>query len=275
MYLEYKTRGLLLLITVILIQGCVNNEGGREGLTISGSTTVQPIVTKAVEVYGGDNPDIRIGVQGGGSGTGIRMVGEGSVDIGASSRELKDAELLKHPDLVVHSVAIDCITIVVHPSNQIKDLSTTEIRDIFTGRITNFRDVGGPDRPIVLAIREDGSGTRSTFEELVMEDVEVSNSALQKPASGAIRFTIAGNENMIGYLGIGYLDETVKAISVNGVPPSEENIRGGRYPISRELYLITKGEPQGEAKKFIDFILSEDGQEIVREEGFIRVRENA
>lgn len=275
MYSGYKTRGLLLLITVVLIQGCVNKEGGRESLTISGSTTVQPIVTKAVEVYGVDNPDIRIGVQGGGSGTGIRMVGEGSVDIGASSRELKEAELLKHPDLVVHSVAIDCITIVVHPSNPIKDLSTIEIRDIFTGRITNFRDVGGPDRPIVLAIREDGSGTRSTFEELVMEDAQISNTALQKPASGAIRFTVAGNENTIGYLGIGYLDETVKAISVNGVPPSEENIIEGRYPISRELYLITNGEPRGEAKNFIDFILSEDGQEIVREEGFIGVTENA
>ena len=266
--------GLIFLTTLVLITGCVNDDGGA-GLVIAGSTTVQPIVIKAVEVYGKINPGVEIGVQGGGSGTGIRMVGEGSVDIGASSRELKEAEFLEHPELIVHPIAIDCITIVVHPSNPIKDLSLQQIRDIFAGEITNFKEIGGPDRRIVLVIREDGSGTRSTFEEMVMKDREISNTALQKPASGAIRFTVARNENSIGYLGIGYLDETVKAIPINGIPPSEENIRRGEYAISRELYLITKEEPQGETKEFIDFILSEEGQEVVREEGFIGVREDA
>jgi phosphate transport system substrate-binding protein len=259
-----------LLMVIVLFSGCVREDGGK-GLTIVGSTTVQPIVTRAAEVYALYNPDTKIGVQGGGSGTGIRMVGEGSVDIGASSRELNEYELLEHPDLVVHSIAIDCITVVVHPSNPIKDLSIEQIRDIFAGNIKNFEDVGGPDREIVLVIREDGSGTRSTFEEIVMEDTEISDTALQKLASGAIRFTVAGNENSIGYLGIGYLDETVNAISVNGISPSKENIMGGEYLISRKLYLITGGEPQGDAKKFIDFILSEDGQKICEDEGFISV----
>jgi phosphate transport system substrate-binding protein len=263
---------IFLLTGIALLSGCVRNEGGA-GLTIAGSTTVQPIVIRAAEVYPERNSGIEIGVQGGGSGTGIRMVGEGSIDIGASSRELGESELLKHPDLKVHPIAIDCIAIVLHPSNPIKDLSMEQIRDIFTGEIKNFREVGGPDREIVLVIREDGSGTRATFEELVLKDKEISNTALQKPASGAIRFTVAGNENSIGYLGIGYLDETVKAISVNGIQPSEENIRAGKYSISRKLYLITKDEPQGEAKKFIDFILSKEGQEIVEEEGFIGVED--
>lgn len=262
---------IFLLFAIMLFSGCVKDDGDA-GLTIAGSTTVQPIVTRAAEVYENNNPDVRVSVQGGGSGTGIRLVGEGSVDIGASSRELKGDELLKHTDLTAHTIAVDSMTIIVHPSNTIEDLSIGQIRDIFTGKIKNFREVGGPDRRIVLVVREDGSGTRSAFEEMVMGGEETSNTALQKPASGAIRFTVAGNENMIGYLGLGYLDEKVKAVSVDGVFPSGENVKKGEYPLSRKLYLITKGKPTGEAKKFIDFILSDEGQKLVEEEGFIGVR---
>ncbi len=264
-------RILFLLCVIALFSGCVE-DNKEEGLVIAGSTTVQPIVVKAVEVYGKNNPDLRIGVQGGGSGTGIRMVGKGSVDIGASSRELSTEEHLKNPGLVTHSIAIDCLIITLHPTNPIEDLSTQQITDIFAGKITNFKEVGGPDRRIVLVIREDGSGTRSTFENMVMNNTEVSDTALQKPANGAIRFTIAGNENTIGYLGIGYIDDTVKAISINGIPPSKENIRKGEYLLSRELYLVTDGEPTGETKKFIEFILSDEGQILVEEEGFISMR---
>ncbi|MBN2014227.1 MAG: phosphate ABC transporter substrate-binding protein [Candidatus Altiarchaeota archaeon] len=268
------------LLTIVIcifaaIFSCCVDEEGDTGLTVVGSTTVQPIVTKAAEAYMKNNPGVEIGVQGGGSGTGIRMVGEGSVAIGASSRELKESEQEENPDMLLHAIAIDCITIVVHPSNTIDDLSIEEVRDIFSGEIKNFREVGGPDREIVVVMREDGSGTRSTFEELVMGDWKITNAALQKPASGAIRFSVGGNENSIGYLGIGYLDETVKAIAVGGVPPTEENIRKGKYSISRKLYLITKGEPRGEAKEFIDYILSEDGQKMVEEEGFIKVKDSA
>jgi phosphate transport system substrate-binding protein len=260
-----------ILALVILSCGCLDNDG-KAGLTIAGSTTVQPIVTKAAEVYEGEHPDIRIGVQGGGSGTGIRMAGEGSVAIGASSRELKDAEKTEHPELKVTPIAIDCITIVVHSSNPIRNLSKEHIRDIFAGKITNFAEVGGPDRRIVVVIREDGSGTRSTFEELVMNKNETTNAALQKPASGAIRFTVAGNENAIGYIGIGYVDATIKTVAVDGITPTEENIKAGKYPLSRKLYLLTKGEPTDQAKDFIDFILSDEGQKLVKEEGFISVK---
>src|SRR5512137_3010335 len=204
-----KNRFTIFALALILLScGCVNKENA--GLTIAGSTTVQPIVTKAAEVYEEEHPGIRIGVQGGGSGTGIRMAGEGSVAIGASSRELKDAEKKEHPELKTTPIAIDCITIVVHPDNPIGNLTTEQIRDIFSGEITNYAQVGGPDRRIVVVEREDGSGTRSTFEEMVMNKTDVTNAALQKPASGAIRFTVAGNPNAIGYLGIGYVDSTVK-----------------------------------------------------------------
>lgn len=261
----------ILLLVVILSMGCIN-KSEKEGLTIAGSTTVQPIVTRASEVFSERKPDVKIGVQGGGSGTGIRMVGEGSINIGSSSRELNPEEKSKHPDLVVHTIGVDGIAIVVHPSNPINNLSLEQIKDIFSGKINNYKEVGGPDRRIVLVEREDGSGTRSMFKSFVMNNTDVSERALQKPASGAIRFTVSGNENAIGYLGIGYLDGTIKPVSINGVAPTEENIRTSRYPISRNLYLITKGDSTGLTKEFIDFIMSDEGQQIVKEEGFVRIR---
>ena len=258
------------VIALTLFGGCVGKDS--KDLIISGSTTVQPIVTRASETYSTEHPSVRIGVEGGGSGTGINMVAEGSVGIGASSRELTAQEKTKGPDLVTTTVAIDCIAIVVNPSNTIKDLTLQQVRDIFSGKIKNYKEVGGPDRPIVLVEREDGSGTRSMFESMVMGKTDVSDGALQKPASGAIRFTVAGYENAIGYVGIGYLDDSIKAISLNGSSPDEENVRNKRYPLSRNLYLITKRQPQGISKDFIDYILSPEGQDIVKHEGFIKIK---
>lgn len=269
--INWKILVATLLLVVILSVGCIN-KSEKKGLTIAGSTTVQPIVIRASEVFSERNPDIKIGAQGGGSGTGIRMVGEGSVNIGSSSRELNPEEKNKHPDLVIHTIGVDGIAVVIHPSNPINNLSLEQIRDIFSGKINNYKEVGGPDKRIVLVEREDGSGTRSMFESFVMNNTDVSTRALQKPASGAIRFTISGNEYAIGYLGIGYLDGTIKPVSINGVAPTEENIRTHHYPISRNLYLITKGDPTGLTKEFIDFIMSDEGQQIVKEEGFVRIR---
>jgi len=214
-----------------LLAGCVNKEEGAD-LVVAGSTTVEPIVTWASELFSATHPDVTIGIQGGGSGTGIRMAGEGSVEIGASSRELSGGEMEKHPDLESIVIGIDCIAIAVHPSNPLANMSLTigQLRDIFSGRVTNYKELGGPDRPIVLVQREDGSGTRSMFESLVMNNSEVSDSALQKPASGAIRFTISNNENAIGYVGIGYLDGTIRPVAVNGALPTEENVRAKNTP---------------------------------------------
>ncbi len=267
---------IMLTVTVILFSGCNGPSGDGAAttkITIAGSTTVQPISTKAVEVYAAQNPNIQISVQGGGSGTGIKMVSEGSVDIGASSREVKDSEMQANPDLVKHTVAYDGIAVVVHATNSINYLTKQQVQDIFAGKITNFKEVGGPDKEIVAVIREEGSGTRATFEELVMDDGDVPNAAnsLQKPSNGAVKATVAGNENAIAYLGIGYIDETVNLVSVDNVKPTKASIADGSYPISRGLYYITKGQPTGEVKNFIDFVKSSEGQEIVEEEGFIPI----
>lgn len=261
-----------LLSVSFLLAGCVDKEEGAD-LVVAGSTTVQPIVTKASEVFAETHKRASIGVQGGGSGTGIRMVGEGSVGIGASSRELSAEEKEKHPDLTATTIGIDCIAIAVHPSNALSNISLSvgQVRDIFSGRVSNYNELGGPDRQVVLVQREDGSGTRSMFESLVMNKSEASDSALQKPASGAIRFTISNNENAIGYVGIGYLDGSIQPVAIDGALPTEENVRAKKYPLARNLYLVTKGSPGGIEKEFIDYILSEEGQRIVKEEGFIGV----
>lgn len=270
-----KGAGLLFLITsAILLCGCINGGQKKETLNIAGSTTVQPIASKAAEEFMKKNPDVIVSVQGGGSSTGIKMVVEGSADIGAISRELKDSEKEKYPNLKPVAIALDSIVVVVHPDNLISDLTKQQVQDIFSGGIKNFKEVGGDDREILVVIRERGSGTRTTFEELVMDGGKITNAegASQNPSNGAVKAVISGNENAIGYLGIGYIDETVKAIKIDGTMSSEETIRSGEYPISRKLYMITKGEATGLKKKFIDFVLSEEGQQIVEKEGFIRVR---
>ncbi len=280
---EKKKAGMISLVCAVALMmsfsGCTNSsvDGGTgttlatRKITIAGSTTVQPISNQAVEVYMAENPNVRISIQGGGSGTGIRMVSTGSVDIGAASRDLKDSEMEATPDLVTHTIAYDGIAVIVHPSNPIDGLSMQQIQDIFAGKVTNFREVGGPNREIVVVIREEGSGTRATFEELVMDKGAVSNSenVLQKPSNGAVRATVSGNENAVSYIGFGYIDESVKALQVEGVMPSKTTIGDGSYPISRSLYYITKGQPTGDVKSYIDFVKSSEGQKIVDAEGFI------
>jgi phosphate transport system substrate-binding protein len=261
----------LLLIGVMLFSGCTGG-GEQTELKIAGSTTVQPIAIKATESYMKKNPNVKVTVQGGGSGTGIKMIGEGSVDIGASSRELSDAEKKTYSDLVVHEIAADGIAVVVNPKNNIADLTTEQIRNIFAGKIKNFKEVGGPDKEIVVVIREEGSGTRTTFEDLVMaKKANNSKDSLQKPSNGAVKATIAGNENAIGYLGIGYVDSSISAIKVGGIAPTKETVLDRTYPLSRKLYMLTKGEATGATKDFIDYILSPEGQNIVETEGFIKL----
>jgi phosphate transport system substrate-binding protein len=261
-----------------LAAGCISGgdeNGSGDGLSgtiaIAGSTTVQPIASAAAEAFMDLHPDVTVTVQGGGSGTGVTQVGQGTVDIGNASREIKSSEMEEYPDLVPTAIAADGIAVVVNPGNGIDTLTIEQIKAIFTGEITNWSEVGGSDSEIVIVIREDGSGTRATFEELVHNKVSPAAGALQKPSNGAVKTTVAQTPNAIGYMGLGYLDESVKVIRVNNVIASEATILNGSYPISRNLYMITDGAPAGLAKEFIDFVLSAEGQEIVAEEGFIKL----
>ena len=242
-------------------------------ITMAGSTTVQPLAEILAETYMVDHTNVRIDVQGGGSSVGVKAAGEQTADIGMASREIKDSEFTEFPGINVVILARDGIAIVANPDVNVDNLTIEQIKGIFGGTITNWQEVGGDDQNIIVASREEGSGTRAAFEEMVLgEDVVITETAILQPSNGAIRTTISTTPYAIGYLSFGYLDDTVKAISVEGVVPTEANASNGTYPIVRPLNLVTFGEPTGAIKDFIDFVLSDAGQALVVKEGYLAVK---
>jgi len=242
-------------------------------ISVAGSTTVQPLAEKMAEVFTAANPDVKIDVAGGGSRAGGQAAGAGAADIGAASRAVKDSELQEHPDLVIFEIARDGIAIVTHPEVPVDNLTTDLVRDIFSCAITNWSAVGGPDQPIAIISREEGSGTRAAFEEMVMgEDVAISDKAIFQDSNGKVRTAVASTPFSIAYLSFGYLDDSVQSLSVDGVLPTEENALSGVYPIVRPLNLVTLGEPTGVVKTWLDWILGPEGQQIVADQGYISVK---
>lgn len=242
-------------------------------LTLAGSTTVQPLAEKISEVYMAAHSNVKVDVQGGGSSVGVKAAAEGTANIGMASREVKEAEMKDFPNLKVHVIARDGIAVIVHAGVGVTNLTVDQVRDIFNGKITNWKDVGGVDKGIIVVSREEGSGTRAAFEEMVMgKDVLITDTAVLQNSNGAIRTTVSTTESAIGFISFGYLDNTVQALQINGVDATEANAANGTYPIVRPLNMITLGDPSGEIKAFIDFILSTDGQQIVKAEGYIPVK---
>jgi phosphate transport system substrate-binding protein len=272
---------LAAVVAVILIGayagGLFGNCGGAEiqTLSVQGSTTVLPIAQKAAEKYMDLHANVNIQVSGGGSSVGVRSAGEGTSDIGMASRELQDAEKSEYPDLKPITIARDGIALIVHPSNSVSQLTVEEVKGIYDGTYTNWSDLGGEDMKIVVVGRDSASGTREFFWEHVMKKEDFVAGMLEKNSNGAVKQTVTQTPGAIGYVGLGYIDSTVKALNIKAgdkeVEPTIDNVKNGSYPISRSLYLLVNGEPQGLAKDFIDFILSDEGQAIVEEEGFVPV----
>jgi phosphate transport system substrate-binding protein len=243
-----------------------SGEAGGQ-LQLAGSSTVQPLAQALAEAFMAQNPDVGIDVQGGGSSVGVKSAAEGTTPIGNASRALKDSEIEEYPDLIAHTIARDGIAIVVHPDVPVDGVSKDEVRQIFAGEITNWSEVGGPDENIVVVSREEGSGTRGAFEEMVMgEEALIVDTALLQPSNGAVKTTVASTPLSIGYISFGYLDDSVKALAIDGVEPTVANAQSDEYPVVRPLNMVTKGEPTGLAKAFLDFIMSDEGQAIVAEE---------
>jgi len=251
----YIAVALVLASAAMLVAGC----GGGGGIGVGGSTTVQPLAEKWAAAY----KDADVNVTAGGSSAGVKGVTEGILDIGAISRDLKPDETEKWPELMPTAVAYDGVAIVVHPLNPIDDLSLEEIRDIFAA---------GSSSAWTVVSREAGSGTRDTFENKVMGEEEISANTEFLPSNGSIKQKVASTSNAIGYLSLGYVDSSVKAIKIDGVACNISTVRNGSYPISRALYFVTKGEPEGDVLKFIEFCLSTEGQQIVEEEGYISIQ---
>jgi phosphate transport system substrate-binding protein len=260
----------MLLITLCLTANMVL----AGNLVIKGSTTVLPIAQKVAEAYMKQNPGVKISLEGGGSGNGIKALIDGSTDIANSSRFIKDKEVSmavekgRYP--VPFAVAYDCIVPVVHPSNTLSNLTIAQLKRIYMGEIKNWKEIGGPDSPVVVISRDTSSGTYEVWEEKVLQGEKVFPGALLQASNGAIVQAVSKNKNAIGYIGIGYVNKEVKALKAENIVGSAETTLNGTYPISRALYMFTQGWPKGETLDFINFVLHpQKGQKFVAEAGFV------
>jgi len=247
-----------------------------EKIVVEGSTTVLPIAQRAAEVFMEKNSDARISVRGGGSGVGIASLIDGTCDIGDSSRAIKDTELDKGVtngrDIRAHVIAMDGLAVIINPSNKITALSKKQLKAIYTGKISDWSEVGGNVGKIVVISRDTASGTFEAFRELALDMEKVRADALMQASNQAVASTVARTPGAIGYAGLGFINESVKAVTVNGVMPSKETVLMGKYPFSRPLFMYTNGEAKGLVKDFIDFIMSPEGQKLVDEEGFVALK---
>ncbi len=244
-----------------------------ESIVIKGSTTVLPIAQAVLEAYMKKNPGVQISLSGGGSGEGIKALLDKTADIADSSREIKKEEIAlaqkRGVKPVAHVVAYDAIIPIVHPKNKVIDLSIDQLSQIYQGKITNWKEVGGDDLKIVVISRDSSSGTFETWDHFIMKKTKVTPRAQMLASNGALLTAVAKNRYAIAYLGMGYLNKTVKGVKVSGKTATLETALTKEYPLSRELYMYTNGEPAGEVAKFIAFIKSIDGQKIVAKEGFV------
>ena len=254
----------------LVLAGCVTQADahvpGDTGLvTLAGSTSIQPFAERWAEEFSGG----KVTVQAGGSTAGIKAAHDGTADIGMSSRALLSSE---SSGLVATVVARDGIAVIVHASNPIRALTLAQLRQIYAGTIRNWREVGGTDARITVITREDGSGTRDAFEQFVMgSQVRITPSALVTAYSGGLRKMVSQDPGAIGYVTFSQLNPLVGALAIDGVPPSESAIASGAYRLQRPFLFLTKGPPTGPARAFIDFVLSDAGQQLARAEGLAPV----
>lgn len=265
------------LTASLLVLGALCGSAFAGEIVMNGSTTVLPFAQSAAEAYMKANPGVKISVSGGGSGNGIKALIDGIAHIANSSRSIKDSEVEKAKARgvkpVEHVVAFDCIVPIVNPSNPVSDLTLEQLQAIYTGKITNWKEVGGPNKPIAVITRDSSSGTYEVWEEKVLKKAPVTPRALVVASSGAVIQTVAKNPLAIGYDGLGYVDtRVVKTLKINGVDGAPTNARNGKFPTARKLYMYTNGEPTGEVKAFIDFLKGPEGQKYVAKEGFVTLK---
>jgi phosphate transport system substrate-binding protein len=242
-------------------------------IVIKGSTTVLPIAQGTLEAFMKKHPEVQISLSGGGSGEGIKALIDKTTDIATSSREIKKEEIelakTKNVNPVANVVANDAIVPVVNPKNKVKNLSIDQLSQIYQGKITNWKEVGGEDLKIVVISRDSSSGTFESWDHFVMKKAKVAPQAQMLASNGAIVTAVAKNRYAIGYLGIGYVNKSLKALQVNGVTASIATALSKEYPFSRELYMYTDGDVKGDVAKYIAFVKSVEGQKIIVKEGFV------
>ena len=270
--------GLSLALFVLLLSaGCSGGTHASNKVIVSGSTTILPIAEQTAEAFMKANPDTKVLVSGLGSSAGIEAVSAGTADIGTSSRDLKPEE--GKLGLVDTPIAYDGIAVIVSPKNPVNGLSKAQLQAIFSGKIKNWSEVGGVDRPIDLVNRDEASGTREAFSKIVMAGTPFDPAAAVLPGTGQVRDVVARAPGAIGYISAGFVEPRftnvrVKALPIDGIAPSEKNIASKTYPIGRTLHFFTKGEPTGLTKQYVDYVLSPGVQKgVVVEAGFIPIAE--
>jgi phosphate transport system substrate-binding protein len=264
---RYRLALLLLALGVAFSPGCRGGRSRNE-LTLAGSTSIQPFADKWAEVFMAKHPDLGINVQGGGSSAGIQACKSGACEIGMASRELKGDE----KDLTEIVVARDGLAIIVHPSNPVRGLKVAEVKQIFSGDLIGWKPLGGPDTRITVVTREEGSGTRGAFQELVMGKTRIFRGAITEDSNGTVREIVTHDPAAIGFISLGLVNAQVRPLALDGAAANDENIRNGSYRLVRPFLFVSRGEPAGLAKQFVDFVLSDEGQALVREEGLLPIR---
>ncbi|MFI3605367.1 phosphate ABC transporter substrate-binding protein PstS family protein [Vagococcus fluvialis] len=264
----YKATGLLALSFILVSCGNVDN---GESINAVGSSAMQPLVEAAGEQYSSTNVGKFINVQGGGSGTGLSQVQAGAVQIGNSDLFAEEKDGIKSEELVDHQVAVVGLTPIVNKEIGITDISKEDLKKIFTGEITNWKEVGGRNQKIVIINRAAGSGSRHTFEQWVL-DGEESKNAQEQDSTGMVRQIVSTTPGAISYVAFSYVTDDVATLSIDGVNPTEENVMRNKWIVWSYEHMYTKGEPKGLTKEFLAYMLSEEVQkEIVPQLGYIPV----
>jgi phosphate transport system substrate-binding protein len=239
-------------------------------ITFAGSTTVQPLADKLGTIFKQDNPGMVLDIAAGGSMVGIKAVHDGTADIGMASRALTSDEA---KGIKQDQIALDVLAIVVHPTNPVSNLTRAQLRDIYLGKLTNWKDVGGPDQPIQVIVRDTNSGTRGAFDEIVLEK-QAPQAPRQRSAftAGDVAALVAADPQAIGYVGFGNLEPSLKLLTIDDVRPTKDTARSGTYKLVRPLLLLTGPLTQPLAQTYIDFVLSTTGQKLVEADGWIPVQ---
>lgn len=258
-----------------LLSGCTGAGKDQNTILIMGSTSLQPLSEQAARMFMYDYPNISVQVQGGGSGNGLTAVSQGSVQIGNSDIFAEEKSGIDYKSLEDHKVAVAGVAVIANPDVGVDNLTSSQLVDIFTGKITNWKDAGGNDVPVVIISRPASSGTRAAFKKYALGDAEeaMSKMALTQDSSGAVLQGVSGTPGAVSYIGLSYIrdNSTVKVIKINGVEPNAENIASGRYTIWSYEHMYTKGPAQGAVKDYIDYVTGDKMKPYIQKLGYIPV----
>lgn len=266
---------VLSFVLAVGLTGCSTGSASKQ-ITVAGSTTCLPIAESAAEGFT-EKTGIEVLVSGLGSSAGIEAVSNGTADIASSSRELNEDE--SQLGLTPVPIAHDGIAVIVNPDNPVKNLSSMQLRDIYAGKITNWKEVGGDDLAIQLVNRDEASGTREAFKTIIMDGVPFDRSAAVLSGTGQVRDVVSRSRGAIGYISMGFVESkfastSVRSLSIDNIAATEDSVATGEYPISRDLYFFVNDNLSDDAQKYIDFVLSDEMDDVIREAGFLPVKEH-